>query len=252
MLLETGKRPLEMQALQRVHRYLIKLKLMPDHRLPYIAWNVGCKPQKTNKSKFLSSSLVQDIRKWFAKWNVEVYVDMQLEEGKTHEYELNFELQLLEALHNKWRSAAHKSKFEYYCMHIDTQYWERYRRDKAAQIHITTPMSHRARRAITMMRTRSHMLKIETGGWLNVDAAMRKCTQCNMEAIEHETHVTLECPAYAHIRADFPSLLQGCTTFEELLSRTDPSPVKLGIYFARILEHHETLEGKQKSTPTPT
>ena len=119
---------------------------------------------------------------------------MQLETGKEHEYELNFELQLLEALHNKWRSAVHRSKFEYYCMHIDTHCWERYKSDKVAQTLIATPMSHKARRAITMMRTRSHMLKIETGGWLKIDVGMRKCSHCSMGAIEHETHVTLDCP----------------------------------------------------------
>ena len=71
MLLETGKRPLEIQAMQRVQRYIMKLKMMPEHRIPSIAWKVGCKPQKTNKSKFLSSRLVLDIRKWFARWKLE-------------------------------------------------------------------------------------------------------------------------------------------------------------------------------------
>lgn len=49
MLLETGKRPLEIQALQRVYRYLMKVKLMPTSRIPCLAWDIGCKPQKTHK-----------------------------------------------------------------------------------------------------------------------------------------------------------------------------------------------------------
>ncbi|MCO5609021.1 hypothetical protein L7F22_063241 [Adiantum nelumboides] len=216
---------------------------MPHTRLPHIAWEVGCKPQKNHKSKFLTSSLVEDIKKWFSKWNVGAHVDMHVEAGTEHEHELNFELQLLEALHNKWKNAMHKSKFEYYCKHINARYWEEYKIGET-QIHIRTPMSYRARRAITLMRTRSHMLKSEIGGWLNIDANMRRCTQCNLNSLENEAHVTLECLAYPHIQVDFPQLIQGCTTFEELLSRTHPSLVALSIYLAKVLEHHTTLTNK--------
>ncbi|MCO5579440.1 hypothetical protein L7F22_033295 [Adiantum nelumboides] len=250
MLLETGKRPLEMLALQRVHKYIMKVKLMPKSRIPHIAWDIGCKPRKNYKSKFLTSSFVQDIRKWFAKWNVEAYVDMPILEGTKDEHALNFDIMLLEYFHTKWQNAIHQSKFEYYCKHVNTRYWENYKVCKPdAQAHIKTSISHRARQAITLMRTRSHMLKIETGGWLKIDANKRMCNQCDMNALEHETHVALECPAYAHIRDDFPQLIQGCTTFEELLSYTHPSPVALGIYLARVLEHHAMLTRK---TITPT
>lgn len=47
----------------------------------------------------------------------------------------------------------------------------------------------------------SLMLKTETGGWLKIYANRRECTQCSLQKTEDETHVTLECPAYAHIRA---------------------------------------------------
>lgn len=89
--------------------------------------DVGCAPQKTNKSKFLSSSLVQDIKKWFARWHVETYVDMPIEVGKEGDTLLNFELTALDSVHNKWKTAPHRSKFEYYCKHIHTKYWETYK-----------------------------------------------------------------------------------------------------------------------------
>ena len=66
--------------------------------------------------------------------------------------------------------------------------------------------------------------------------------------IEDETHVTLECPAYTDIRADFQQLTQGCITLEDLLSKTGPSPTALGIYLASILEHHTLLMEKAKDT----
>ena len=92
---------------------------------------------------------------------------MHIEEGTKKEHALNFDIKLLEALHNKWWHAVHRSKFEYYCKHINTRYWEEYKIGKPeAQAHIKTPMSHRACLGLTLMCTRSHILKIETGGWL--------------------------------------------------------------------------------------
>ena len=37
---------------------------MPNHRLPHLFWNVGCKLQKNHKSKILSSGWVIDIKNW--------------------------------------------------------------------------------------------------------------------------------------------------------------------------------------------
>ena len=88
------------------------------------------------------------------------------------------------------------------------------------------------------------MLKIETRGWLNIDVNKRTCNQCDMNAPKHEAHVALECPTCAHIQDDFSHFTQGCTTFEEILSHTHPSSIALGIYLARVLEHHAKLIGK--------
>ncbi|MCO5596511.1 hypothetical protein L7F22_050574 [Adiantum nelumboides] len=203
--------------------------------------------QKTKKSKFLISSLIQDTKKWFGNWNVQEYVDMQIEQGKEHEYMLNFDIAILQSLHEKWQNAMHRSKWEYYCKHINPKYWDNYKVSKPeAQPHVSTPMSYKARHAITMMRMRSHMLKIETGSWLKMDRNQRKCIACSMQAIEDEAHVALECSAYAHIRADFQQVLQDCHTFEELLTKVTTA---LGFFFHRILEHHTLLREKEKRTP---
>ena len=62
MLLETCVQPIGLLALQRIYKYITKVKNMSNHRLPRLAWNVRCKVQK--KSKILSSGWVVDIRKW--------------------------------------------------------------------------------------------------------------------------------------------------------------------------------------------
>ena len=111
-----------MQALKRVCTYIMKIKLMETTRLPRIAWEAGCKIQKTNKSKLITWTLVQDIRKWFAKWNVEAYLDKPVVQGKEGKYMLNFDIAILESVHTKWQTIPHRSKFDYYCKHVNTTY----------------------------------------------------------------------------------------------------------------------------------
>ena len=93
------------------------------------------------------------------------YVCTPIDKGKEGEYMLTFDIAILDALHTKWQTTTHRSKFDYYCKSVNTKYWEQYKMSQPeAQAHICTPMPHMARRAISLMRTRSHMLKIETGG----------------------------------------------------------------------------------------
>ena len=57
MLLEIDVGPIEM-VLQRVYKYILEVKNMPNHRLPHLVWNVGCKLQKNHKKKFSELTLV--------------------------------------------------------------------------------------------------------------------------------------------------------------------------------------------------
>ena len=53
MRLETSDWPIERLAMQRVYKYITRVNDMLDHRLSKQARNIGCKVQKTNKSKIL-------------------------------------------------------------------------------------------------------------------------------------------------------------------------------------------------------
>ena len=129
-----------------MYTYIMKVKLMPNTRRPKVAWEAGCAPQKTKKSKFVTSSLIQDIKKWCAKWNVEAYIDMLIDKGKEGEYMLNFDIVILDCLHTKWRTTTHWSKFEYDRKHVNTRYWEIYNTSQPeVEVHIRTPMPHMAR-----------------------------------------------------------------------------------------------------------
>ena len=54
MLLEVGVRHIEILVLQRVYRYVKKVKNMQNLRLPHVAWNVGV--QKNHKQNSLKKN----------------------------------------------------------------------------------------------------------------------------------------------------------------------------------------------------
>ena len=69
LLLETGSLSIEIMAMKRVVEYMLKVQKCPLHRLPRFAWEASKKIQKTHKSKILCSSWMQDMEKWFGRWD---------------------------------------------------------------------------------------------------------------------------------------------------------------------------------------
>ena len=67
--LEMGSLPIEMTAMERVVAYMFKVQKRLSHRLPRIAWDASKKIQKTHKSKKLCSGWMQDMEKWFGRWD---------------------------------------------------------------------------------------------------------------------------------------------------------------------------------------
>ena len=55
--------------MERVVEYMLKVQKSPSHRFPKIAWEASKKIQKTYKSKFFCSSWMQDMEKWFGRWD---------------------------------------------------------------------------------------------------------------------------------------------------------------------------------------
>lgn len=234
MLLETGCRPIELRALERVFKYIQRLKDLQPHRLPKRAWEASKRPQKTNKSKMLSSGWWSGIKDWFQRWEVASY----LGEMPRAKEERTFNAALLEALHRKWQSAEIRTKYEYYCQHINPNYWATYsQKENHAQKYISTPISLRARRSIALIRTRSHSLEVERRAWEGVSREQRFCRLCNLGEVENEAHVLLSCPRYKHIREDFSKVTKDHNSLESLLSH--PHLAALGNYITKVLVHRD-------------
>ena len=55
--------------MERIVEHMLKMRQNPSHRLPIIAWGARKKVQKTHKSKTLRLGWMQDIKKWFVRWD---------------------------------------------------------------------------------------------------------------------------------------------------------------------------------------
>ena len=56
-------------AMEMVVQYMLKVQNGPPHQLTRIAWEASKKIQKKHKSKILCSGWMQDMEKWFGRWD---------------------------------------------------------------------------------------------------------------------------------------------------------------------------------------
>ena len=145
-----------------------------------------------------------DIRKWFAKWKLEEYLEKTQVDCK--EMEKAFKASLWE----KWALSTKNSKFEYYCQNI--MHYSKgsfIDAEGVAQAYLTGDLTRTQRSTLGQIRMRSHSLELEKGAWAGIPRSARTCKICeDMHAIKDEDHALLKCPAYAHIRDKFSSLIQ--------------------------------------------
>mgnify|MGYP000099513026 CR=1 FL=1 len=56
-------------ATERVVECMLKVQKSPSHRLPKIEWEASKMIQNTHKSNVLCSCWMQDMEKWFGRWD---------------------------------------------------------------------------------------------------------------------------------------------------------------------------------------
>ena len=145
-----------------------------------------------------------DIKRWFAKWNMEKYLEAK--EIASKEVEKTFKASLLE----RWALGAKHNKFEYYYHHIRHYTKEAFMEsDNTPQKYLMAPLTRMQRSNLAKIWMRSHSLAIEMGASAGIPRTKRICHICgDAQAIEDETHVLLKCPTYGHIREEFNTVLR--------------------------------------------
>ena len=213
-----------------------KVKNMPNHRLPHLAWNIGFKLQKNHKSKILSSGWVVDIKKWFKRWDVEDLQELSSDAMKF----VVIEERLMDPLRNKWKNAK-RAKLEHYIANINPECWVLYKARRpidSIQPCLITNMSISSCRALALLRTRSHSLGIEVALWNQNKPNIKACKVCKEGLIEDEYHLLFTCSAYSAIRESYGDILSGGNDLSIILNRT---PRRLSSYVHALFTHRDLV-----------
>lgn len=241
LLLETGTLPIEILGMERVVEYVVKLQQHPTHRLPKVAWEASCKLQKTHKSKILSTGWMQDISKWFKKWNAHHLLhDASLDPTINEAF-------LQRQCITKWEAHG-GSRFIHYTTHIAPGYKAIFFSERSSRTHPylleTIPIS--AIRTLAAIRLSSHPLRSETGRWGTGVESLRLCTLCPMGVRETEHHTLLDCSAFDHLRARFPQLFNEPHTISSFISQ-HARGLSIATLITTVLAHRETLITSQQT-----
>ena len=98
------------------------------------------------------------------------------------------EERLVESLRMKWEDAK-RTMLEYCFPNINPECWSQNNARmpiERIQPYLITNMSSNARRALTLLRTRSHKLGIEAASWYQNVMNLKTCKVCNEGMVEDE------------------------------------------------------------------
>ena len=126
---------------------------------------------------------------------------------------------------NDWNKVAmkavHQREITRWLRNLDIKpklrLYRRLKRDPAQEQYLTY-MPLRQRKYLTMIRSGTSTLRIETGRWAREPVEQRTCRICATDRVEDEHHVVLDCPAY---NADRESL------FHQLQEKTGLDPIHM-------------------------
>ena len=134
--------------MEQLVEYMLRVQKLLPHRLPRIAWEASQKKQKTHKSKILSSGWMQDIDKWFARWDA-----LHLLKDASRDHAVN-EAFLQRQCIKTWESSG-SSRFKHYTTHIAPNYTTI---SKRSHPYLLEPIPLSAICTIASIRLSSHSL----------------------------------------------------------------------------------------------
>ena len=153
------------------------------------------------KSKILCSDWMQDLEKWFGRWDAthllhDASLDSSVNEAfLQHRYIMT------------WDKCG-GSCFTHYTTDVATNYKTIFfaERGNRTHIYIFEPIPLSAIRTIASIWLSSHALRYETGRWGTSDERERHCTLCPKQVRESEYHTLIQCSASDHIWPCFPHI----------------------------------------------
>ena len=217
MLLETGRHPLALHALERAIKYFLRLPSTGKNSLLYKYY------EKEKKNIPLSDNFLKYITDNLDKIGMTNIWRQQL----IHEKDMSKDIKrIMEDIKNRLKDissqtiintlATNPGKLTHLQQIKESHVLETY-------LYISN-FEHR--RAITKIRTSSHTLQIETGRWNNISQNLRICENCVLDEVEDENHFLFLCPMHIVERQKFYNTVEA----------------KLNVDLSRIFSHEDKLK----------
>ena len=217
MLLETGRHPLALHALERAIKYFLRLPSTGKNSLLYKYY------EKEKKNIPLSDNFLKYITDNLDKIGMTNIWRQQL----IHEKDMSKDIKrIMEDIKNRLKDissqtiintlATNPGKLTHLQQMKESHVLETY-------LYINN-FEHR--RAITKIRTSSHTLQIETGRWNNISQNLRICENCVLDEVEDENHFLFLCPMHIVERQKFYNTVEA----------------KLNVDLSRIFSHEDKLK----------
>ena len=160
-------------------------------------WNRLIKLNKDRLTKKIFETDYNNNSKW-CKTIKKLFADMNMHTVYTDKIECDISAckeKLLENYSKQWkREVTAKPKLRTYA-----KIKEKFETEKYVKLNLTRPQ----RSMLAQFRLGILPLNIETGRYTNTPLELRKCTLCNTNKIEDETHFTLQCSYYKQERDEF-------------------------------------------------
>ena len=105
-----------------------------------------------------------------------------------------------------------RTKLGCHIANINLECWVLYKARRLVDLiqpYLITNMSINSRRALTLLRTRSHNLGIEVALWNQNQPNIKTCKVCNEGLVEDEYHLFFTCSTYNAIRESYDDILRG-------------------------------------------
>ena len=151
------------------------------------------KDPKTHKSKILCFGWMQDIEKWFRRWDATHLLHDASLDSLVNEAFLQRQCIM------RWdKLKAHASHIILHMLHLTTN---PYSSRNGETIHIDTCQSPSPCLPFEPLLpcNIAHALRCETGRWATSDESGRLCTLCPKQVRESEYHTLIQCSTFDHI-----------------------------------------------------
>ena len=200
---ECGQYKVYVTCVLKTIKYWFKLLSQEEGTLLNSCYNMLFTSCENGKVNWASS--VKQILSRYGFFDVWVNQGTQ----NVRQFLYNFEVRIKDCERQNWKADITRApKLYYYCM-FKTKY--------ETELYLFTNLPRKVKKQYAKFRLSNHNLEVERGRHTGLQREDRLCSFCgiktNLNAVECEFHMLLECTLYQDLRSDSPNVLFDRTLF---------------------------------------